>query len=112
MREDDELDVDRIERDVSPTLAKRTVELAPAAVLAYDDESWHDTIVFVTAGEIEVQGSHDERARFGPGDILCLAPFCVRIVRNVGVEPARLLAVTRRCGVGESGRSNAMTRRR
>jgi quercetin dioxygenase-like cupin family protein len=102
MSEDDELDVGRIEREISPTLVKRTVELAPAAVLAYDDGSWHDTIVFVTAGEIEVQGRRDERARFGPGDILCLAPFAVRVVRNVGAEPARLLAVTRRCDqVGE-----------
>jgi quercetin dioxygenase-like cupin family protein len=97
MSDDDALDVDRIERDASPILATRTIELAPAEVLANDDESWHDTIVFVTAGEIEVEGKHGERARFERGDMLCLAPFSVRIVHNVGAEPARLLAVTRRC---------------
>lgn len=96
MSDDDELDVDRIERNVPATFAKRTVELAPAEVLAYDPASWHDTIVFVTAGEIEVERRDGERARFQLGDILCLAPFSVRIVRNTGREPARLLAVARR----------------
>jgi quercetin dioxygenase-like cupin family protein len=95
MSDADELDVERLAGPVPARFGKRTVELAPASVLAYDATSWRDAIVFVTAGEIELECSSGERRRFREGDILCLASLPVRLLRNVGEAPARLLAIWR-----------------
>ena len=103
MTDADELDVERLARGHSTTFAKRIVELAPACVLAYDAADWHDAIVFVTGGEIEVESSAGKRQCFREGDILCLAPFPVRVVRSVGTEPARLLAISRRSAQSRTG---------
>jgi len=92
---DAEIDVERLARVVPAGFGKRTVELAPASVLAYDATSWQDAIVFVTAGEIELECSSGGRQRFCQGDILCLAPFPVRFLHNAGTAPARLLAIWR-----------------
>ena len=91
----DQIDVERLVREVPERFGKRTVELAPACVLAYDASSWQDAIVFVIAGEVEVECSSGERRRFHEGDILCLAPFPVRLLRNVSAVPTRLLAIWR-----------------
>ena len=95
MTDADEIDVERLARVVPACFGKRTVDIAPASVLAYDATSWQDAIVFVTAGEIELECSSGERRRFREGDILCLAPFPLRLLRNVGAGPAQLLAIWR-----------------
>jgi quercetin dioxygenase-like cupin family protein len=99
---DDALDVERLARSDSPTVARRTIELAPHSVLDDEDVNWEQAIVFVTAGEIELVCSSGARARFRCGDILSFAPFPNRTVRNDGVEPARLLAIWRRPIASES----------
>jgi quercetin dioxygenase-like cupin family protein len=95
MTDADEIDVERLARVVPARFGTRTVELAPASVLAYDAPSWRDAIVFVTAGEIELECTSGERRHFHEGDILCFAPFPLRLLRNVGAGPARLLAIWR-----------------
>ena len=92
---DDDLDVERLARGASATFARRTIELAPAAVLNDDGVEWDQAIVFLTVGEIELVCATGPRARFHAGAILCFAPFRNRTVRNVGAEPARLLAIWR-----------------
>jgi quercetin dioxygenase-like cupin family protein len=96
MTDADEIDVAWLVRGLPARFAERTTEVAPGSVLAYDATSWQDAIVFVTAGEIELECSSGERRRFHQGDILCLAPIPVRLLRNVGTTPARLLAIWRR----------------
>lgn len=96
MNDADEIDLDRLTRRLPARVGTRTVELAPASVLAYDAASWQDAIVFVTAGEIEVECVSGERGRFRHGDILCFAPLPVRVIRNAGAAPAQLLAIWRR----------------
>jgi len=91
----DDLEVERLPGSDSPNYARRTIELAPHAFLGEEDVNWEQAIIFVTAGEIELVCSSGARARFRSGDILCVAPFPKRAVRNSGAEPARLLALWR-----------------
>ncbi len=95
MIDPDEIDAERLAREVPARFGKRTVELAPASALAYDASSWRDAIVFVTAGEIELECSSGARRRFRQGDILCLARLPLRLLRNAGTAPARLLVIWR-----------------
>lgn len=93
---DDELDLDRLAHTISMHFVKRIVELGSAESLVYDAEIWQDAIVFVLAGEVEVECTGAERACFGRGATLALSPLPVRSVRNSGAKPARLLAISRR----------------
>jgi quercetin dioxygenase-like cupin family protein len=95
MTEPGELDVDRLLRQARSRFGTRVVELAPNCVLLYEAASWHDALVFVTDGEIEVECARGERERFCRGAILCLAPLSVRWLRNTGHVPARLVAIWR-----------------
>ena len=92
--EDLAIDLDQLGRD--PTrFRRRIVELAPAEELALDAAAWQEAIVFLTDGEVELECTHGVCQRFACGAILCLAPP-VRLLRNSGDAPARLLAVSRR----------------
>ncbi len=95
MTEPGGLDVDRLLRQAKSRFGTRVVELAPNCILLYDTASWHDALVFVADGEIEVECAAGERQRFSSGAILCLAPLSVRWLRNTGQAPARLVALWR-----------------
>jgi len=95
MTEPGELDIDRLLGQAKSRFVGQVVELDPNRVLLYDAASWHDALVFVTDGEIEVVCAGGERERFCRGAILCLAPLSVRWLRNTGQAPARLVAIWR-----------------
>jgi hypothetical protein len=88
------LDLDRLARDARH-FRRREVELAPAAVVRVDADAWRDAIVFVEAGEVEVECTAGDRRRFATGAVLCFA-HPARVIRNCGGEPTRLLAISRR----------------
>ena len=98
MTDGDELDLECLERGAPNRFVRRVIDIAPLAELDYEPSSWHDAIVFVRAGTIEIECVEGEHARFHDGDIICLAPFSVRAVRNPYVEPVHLLVVSRRTG--------------
>ena len=91
---DDELDPERLARD-SVLFSRKLVELAPGRELRLDPASWQDAIVFVRAGEIELECVSGERRRFARASIVCFTPV-VRLLRNSGDEPVRLIAISRR----------------
>ena len=95
MSDDGEIDVDRLGRD-SALFRRRVVELAPQQEVRLHADAWRDAIVFLTAGEVELECEAGVRHRFGPGAILCLAPLRLSVMRNRGAAPARLLAISRR----------------
>ena len=95
MTEPGELDGDRVLQRAKSCFCGRVVELDPNHVLVYDAASWHDALVFVTDGEVEVACAGGERERFSRGAILCLAPLSVRWLRSTGQAPARLVAIWR-----------------
>jgi hypothetical protein len=74
----------------------RTVILPPQTVRRVDQGAWRDALVTVERGEVEVVGEHGARSRFVSGDVLWLAGLPVRELRNPGLAPAVLQAVSRR----------------
>ena len=95
MSREAELDPERLAR--SPDYVRLEIDLAPGQELLLDAAAWREAILFVTAGEIEVQCGSGQRRRFAREAILCVAPT-VRLLRNGGNEPARLIAISRRVG--------------
>jgi hypothetical protein len=93
--DDDVLDVDCLASSSKGNFTRRVVELPALSVLG-DAVDWEGAIVFVTAGEIEIDCRSGARATFRHGDILCFALLPGSTVRNSGSEPARLLAIWRR----------------
>jgi quercetin dioxygenase-like cupin family protein len=91
---DDELDPDALAQS-SLFFRRRVVELEPGRALPVEPAAWTDAIVFVTAGEIEVECDRGGRRRFSSGAILCFTPP-VREIRNCGDDHAQLVAVSRR----------------
>ena len=91
----DSLDVDRIARTLWPTFGRRVVVVPPGEAMPYDPGSWEDAIVFVLAGEIDVQCSSGAGHQFQRGDILWFTGLSVRSLRNDGPVPTRLLAIWR-----------------
>jgi len=93
---DDELDPDQPIDDASPAFVKCTVMLGPGRSIAYNEAAWHDAIVFVTEGQVELEWRCGRVQRFSRGDILCLAHLPLRTVRSNGPLGARLVAISRR----------------
>jgi quercetin dioxygenase-like cupin family protein len=91
----DSLDVAGLARAAPPSIGRRVVELASGAELAFDPANWQDAIVFVLAGEVDVQCPGGASHRFGAGDIVCFTRLPVRTLSNPGPVPARLLAMWR-----------------
>ena len=91
----DSLDVDRIARTAWPTFGQRVVAVPPGGALPFDPATWQDAIVFVLAGELDVQCSSGTGHRFQRGDILWFTGLSVRSLRNGGSVPVRLLAIWR-----------------
>lgn len=92
----DDLDLECLARTESPGFEKRIVELGPDELLPFDPAVWRDTIVFVLAGQLEVECTSGARACFRCGAILPVSPLPVRKLRNPAAAPVRLLAISRR----------------
>lgn len=76
--------------------ATRTVNIAPGRSRPYDDAEWHDTVIVVESGEVELECLAGGRRRFGRGAVLWLAGLGLRTLHNRGEETAVLAAVSRR----------------
>jgi quercetin dioxygenase-like cupin family protein len=74
----------------------RVVSIAPGEELTYHPAQWHDALVGVEAGEVELEGPCGSLVRFVRGDMLWLIGLPLRLLRNPGSEPAVLVAVSRR----------------
>ena len=79
----------------TPRFRRATVELAPGESL--DAAAWLDAIVFVTAGELELECTRGGLRRFTAGAVLCAVPS-LRLIRNCGAVSAQFVAVSRRTG--------------
>jgi hypothetical protein len=73
-----------------------TVTLGPGHALPYDEADWHDAVVVVEAGEVDLECVGGGRQRFVRGDVLRLSGLPLRTLRNPWPEPAVLVAVARR----------------
>jgi len=91
---DDDFDPEQLARD-SADFFRRVVELEPGQELSGGLGAWRDAIVFLTDGEVELTCVDGGRRRFTGGAVLCLT-LTIRLLRNSGAEPARLIAISRR----------------
>jgi hypothetical protein len=74
----------------------RVTAVAPGDTLAYRESDWRDALVVVEQGAIDLEWLGGSRQRFGSGAVLWLAGLRLRALDNQGLEPALLLAVSRR----------------
>jgi hypothetical protein len=95
-----------------PRFERRVVVVGPGAACDYDAREWHDAIVMVERGEIELEGRAGGRARFGPGAVVALDHLPLRALRTVGRDAAVLVAVRRSAAPGSSARTAGSSRPR
>ena len=79
-----------------PEFVRHTVVLDPGTSRPYDDPEWRDALVLLIQGEVDLECSAGGRRRFHAGAALWLADIDLRVLHNVGVDVAVILAVSRR----------------
>ena len=83
-------------RPLSPVFVLRVVTVAAGEEKVFIEEEWHDALVVVEAGRIELETRSGSRRGFRTGDVLCMVGLALRAVHNPGHDPAVLTAVSRR----------------
>jgi hypothetical protein len=78
-----------------PGFVLEIVPIAARSVRPYAAGEWHDALVVVERGGIELETLNGERRRFGCGAVLSLARLPLRALHNPGRRPAVLVRVTR-----------------
>jgi glyoxylate utilization-related uncharacterized protein len=74
---------------------RRVVVVPPGGRRNYDEAEWHDSLVLVEAGAIELVGLSGRGFRFEQGGVLWLAGLPLLALRNTGAEPVVLVALRR-----------------
>ena len=84
------------EEDTSGTaFDRRVVVLEPGVSRPTDDSEWHDALVMVTCGDVDLECAAGGRRRVAAPAVLWLAGIDIRVLHNVGVDPVVLVAVSR-----------------
>lgn len=94
---------DRPDPAPGPRFGARTVVLRPGADLPFRRADWADAMVVVASGEVELVCVAGGSFRFGTGAFLVLDLPDLRVVRAVGAETVRLVALFRAPPTDESG---------
>lgn len=76
--------------------ATGTLRLAPGETLPFQPAWWHDALVVVERGQLELLCSHGDRHRFNHGAVLCLDGLPVSLLENPGPVDAVVIAVRRK----------------
>jgi hypothetical protein len=81
---------------VPPDFQLRVVTVEPGVSRPYDEREWHDALVVIERGSIELECTRGGTRTFARGDLLWLVDLPLRVIHNRGSEPAVLIAVSRR----------------
>jgi hypothetical protein len=84
-----------------PAFDRLRVTLGPGTARLTTPDEWHDCLVLVEHGAVEVECEGGTRRSFAAGDMLALDCLPVRALRNPGTHEARLLAVRRHPPAGD-----------
>jgi hypothetical protein len=85
-----------LHRRLSAAFDKRVVTLEPGGRRPYRPAEWCDALVVVEAGEVVLECGDGGRRQFAAGAVLWLAGLGLIALCNDGIEPAVLVAVSRR----------------
>ncbi len=83
-------------RPVPRSFEVRLVVLPPGSERSFDEAVWHDALIVVERGDLELGCAGGSRLRIRCGDMLSLSGLGVGRLRQCGDEPAVLVAVSRR----------------
>jgi quercetin dioxygenase-like cupin family protein len=81
--------------DAPPGFECRAVSVEPGGDRIYHDAEWHDALVLVARGEIELEWRNGRRCRLASGQIFWLAGLPLRRIHNDGAETAQLVTISR-----------------
>jgi len=81
---------------MSVAFTRRELVLDPGDRRAYDEAEWHDALVVVKRGAVDIECRAGGRMRFVAGDMLWLTGLPLRALKNEGPEPVVLVSVSRR----------------
>ena len=82
-------------RPLPEGFSRRTFSVAPGLELGLEPGSFHDAIVVVEQGELELECRAGTCRRFGRGSMIPIARLPISHLRNVGPDRLVLVAVTR-----------------
>ena len=83
-------------RCLPPAFERRVIMLASGTSRAFEEADWGDALVVLVCGEVDLEGMSGSRQTLRTGAIFWLAGLPLRSIRNIGREPAMLVAVSRR----------------
>jgi hypothetical protein len=75
---------------------RRRVTIAPGTSWPYDSDEWEDALVVVDAGPITAETLCGRMLPFATGAIIWLVDLPVAALHNHGLDPAVVVAITRR----------------
>jgi len=81
---------------VPPAFAVAVVTVPAGAARIYDGDDWRDALVVLARGRLELEFHNGRRQQFERGAVLWLRELPLRALHCVGVEPAVLVAISRR----------------
>lgn len=67
----------------------------PGCAQPYEEPDWRDALIEIDHGQIEIELRGGTRHRLITGDLFWLRDLPVRMVHNVGPDPAVLVSLTR-----------------
>ena len=77
------------------SFARRTVVLEPGESRRSHDAEWSGALVLLVQGDVDLECAAGGRRRFHAGAVLWLSGIAIRVLHNVGIDAAVLVAVTR-----------------
>jgi hypothetical protein len=90
-----------LNKQLGPEFRRRVVAIGAGRSQDYIAVDWHDAIVVVENGQIELEHLDGSRECFHEGAILPLAKLPLRRLHNPGSELVVLVAVSRRRPTGQ-----------
>jgi hypothetical protein len=99
--------LDLLGRPLPPWLEVRVVVLPPGDRLGYEPTVWRAALLEVDCGELDIEFDGGVRCRLGTGTLFWLDGLAPQALHNRGHQPAVLVAVSRRSGVGDWNRAPA-----
>jgi hypothetical protein len=78
-----------------PAFRRRTVTIPAQATVPFVEQDWHDALVLIQRGAVDLCCARGGRRRFAKGAVLFLDGLGLTALHNPGVEDVELVALSR-----------------